>query len=96
MNSKKPQVKVVYKYMLGQVSAIKMPKGAQILTVKEQGDEIFLWALVDPLAESEQRNFVVFGTGHEIYDYAEDGMKYLGTVHLDSGRLVFHVFELLK
>jgi len=84
-------MKTIWKFKLE--SAIEMPLGSQILSAREQGDEICIWALVDPLAEKEQREFTVYGTGHDVPDAA---MKFLGTAHLYGGNMVFHVFELLS
>lgn len=82
--------KTVWKYVITQISSIQMPKGAKVLTVREQANEICLWALVDPLIERETRHFYVFGTGHKIPD---ENLSYLGSAVLDHGAFVFHVFE---
>ena len=68
---------------------VSMPRGAKILTVQVQGTEVCLWALVDPDKGREERRFAIVGTGH---DYDGDG-KYIGTIQLSSGRLIFHIFE---
>lgn len=65
------------------------PAGAELLTAREQGDDICVWFRCDPTRPVEVRNVEVCGTGHE---GAPDG-RYLGSAHFDSGRLVFHVFE---
>jgi hypothetical protein len=39
--------KVTWKYVIGS-EPVSMPKGAEILSVQEQRDEICVWALVDP------------------------------------------------
>ena len=78
----------VYKYPLeltGNVQAVEMPEGAQILHVADQGGPT-IWALVDPKAPTTKRYFGVFGTGH---DCPEDG--YVGTTH--AGGFVWHIFE---
>jgi hypothetical protein len=69
-----------------------MPVGARILSVHEQHNGIFLWAMVDDSNAKEIRQFRYFGTGHEMPD---DAMQFLGTVHLDAGNFVFHVFEVM-
>jgi len=86
--------KVIWKYELNttDVQKLGMPKGAEILTVQTQFDKPCLWALVNPDAEKETRGFMTYGTGHTIptepYPH-----KYIGTYQLNSGVLVFHVFE---
>lgn len=69
---------------------VHMPLGADILCVQTQYGEPNIWALVDPGAVSVKRKFVWHGTGHSI-----DGssLKYIGTVQLNNGNLVFHLFE---
>ncbi len=82
--------KVIYKYEISPLhSVIEMPVGAEILTVKTQNGNPFLWALVDPDNPPEDRYLVIFGTGHEVVTQG----KYLGTFLIQNDSLVFHVFE---
>lgn len=71
---------------------VGIPEGAEILSVHEQEGNICMWVLLDPTAEKERRSFQVFGTGHVVPDIP---MKFIGTVHMYRGELVWHVFELL-
>jgi hypothetical protein len=84
----------VYKYELpvGDHSFIVMPVGAKILSVHEQREAIYVWALVDPTeARTAKRSFRIAGTGHSIeYD---DRFVFVGSVFLENATLVFHVFE---
>lgn len=80
----------VWKYKLPPDNILQMPRGARILCVHAQRDTICLWALVNQQHTKEARLFRVYGTGHEVPD---DPGTYLGTVHLQDGALVFHVFE---
>lgn len=86
----------VYKYKIDpELYPIDMPKGAQVLSVKFQGDELFLWAKIDTKAKTEKRQFKVFGTGRQMpIDMGIDCI-FIGTAHTEDG-LVFHVFEWLK
>jgi len=82
---------VIHKYVIGaKKCALLMPCGARILAVHEQHNTVCLWAQVDPEADKEFRHFRVYGTGHEIPDAA---LTYLGTVFIDGGHLVWHVYE---
>ncbi len=87
-------MKTIYKYSLDATGeqVIKMPKGAQVLTVQNQHGCAVLWALVEKTAEIENRTFLVYGTGYEV---TKEG-KYIGTFQLHQGSLVFHVFEEIK
>ena len=75
---------------------VKMPKGAEILDIQTQGGQPCLWALVDPSKENEDRNFEVFGTGHKVSGDMGISRKYIATYQLESGALIFHVFERLN
>ena len=82
-----------YEIKITDDQSIKMPKGAEILTVQTQDGNPCIWALVDPEADLEYRMIEVFGTGHPIhYDMGID-RKYIGTIQIVEAGLVFHVFE---
>ena len=72
---------------------IQMPKGAEILCIQEQYGKPCIWALVDPNEEKEVKTFEIFGTGHPVYCDMGISRIYKGTYQLNSGALVFHVFE---
>ncbi len=74
---------------------IKMPKGAEILTVQrdEKDNHPRIWALVDPNAEWEDRDFELFGTGHHVYCGMGIDRKYIGTYQYQRGEFVGHLFE---
>lgn len=87
----------VFKYdvEINDIFTVKLPKGAQVLRVDKQGDWFFMWALVDPERETEERIFRFAGTGHEInFDYNQ--IKYINTFFTNEGRFVWHIFEILK
>ena len=72
---------------------VRLPMGATILTVDMQGDQLCLWALVDPDASlNKVRTLRIAGTGHPITDEAVD---HLGTFFLHDRALVFHVFDVV-
>lgn len=84
----------VYKYELpiDDHVIVEMPTGAKILSVHEQHGSVQIWALVDPSeARTQKRAFRIAGTGHPI-EYT-DQFAFIGSVHLNYGALVFHVFE---
>lgn len=87
--------KQVWKWVLSpqDLSTIQVPNGAQFLHVGEQEGAICLWALVNPVeTKREERTLRIAGTGHNLSNGRFD---YIGPVHLDGGRLIFHVFEAL-
>lgn len=88
------QVKTIWKFVLRVVDfqVVSVPPLSQILTVQTQGDDICLWVLVDPNSEKRVDYPVwVHGTGHPVDDAVTRG-RYVSTVQLQGGRLVFHVF----
>ena len=88
-------MKRIYKYKLNydQSQKVILPPDAKILAVGAQGDDIFIWAMVDPMdIPTSTRCIEIYGTGHDIPDTDLYVRNYLGTVHMRNG-LVWHVFE---
>lgn len=84
----------VYRYPLQLVDEqeIELPDGAEILSIQRREgrvDAVDLWALVDPSAPPVKRRFHVVGTGHKVLFRG----RFLATVQIHHGQLVFHVFE---
>lgn len=94
--------KTIWKYVLvpkrGTFNIlIDIPKGATVLTAREQGDDICIWAEVNPEEPFEEtRIFEVFGTGHEMPIDMKIDRKYIGTASIRGGYLIFHVYERLN
>lgn len=84
--------RTVHKYPILVVDEqiVQMPIGAEILCAQVQCGTICLWALVEPNLTKEPRRIEIVGTGHEI---DEADRKYIGTVQMRDGALVWHVFE---
>lgn len=84
-------MKTVWKYKIepGRVSEIQMPQRSNILHVGAQGDDAYVWVLVDKDTPSITRKFLCVGTGDEFDEKVE---FYHGTFF--TGPVVFHVFEL--
>lgn len=86
-------MRTIWKFPLkGSHPRVKMPVGAQVLTVQMQGDMPCLWAEVDDTAPKEMRHFVVFGTGWNLPREMGYSDVYIGTVQ--DASLVWHVYEL--
>ena len=81
----------IWKFTLsaGARTILEMPIGAQVLDIQFQGQSLQLWALVDPDAKRERREFLIYGTGHPIAGYAG---TYIATVQMPP--FVWHVFDL--
>ena len=86
---------LIYKYELpGQLGVyeLEMPQGAVVLHVASVNDVVCLWATVEPGRLSEQRTFVIAGTGQPMEQAAALG-EHVGTAITLNGKLVWHVFD---
>jgi hypothetical protein len=81
---------VIYKYRYDAV--IEMPAGAEILSVHNQHEHVEIWAIVDPERPTVLRQFRALLTGQGV---GIEPKKFLGTVLLEGGKLVAHIFEKL-
>lgn len=83
--------KAVWKFELPSVvTDLQMPIGAGILDVQVQHGVVCLWALVDVDAPRMTRTFRYIATGHTVMT---NPGRYIGTVQMSDGYLVFHIFE---
>ena len=89
--------KVIWKFefTIDDNISMKMPEGTEILSVQIQKGIPCIWALVDPLAKKTERQFQLYGTGHEM-EFNENFEKFIGTFQMINGNVVFHLFERLK
>ena len=74
---------------------IQIPKFAWLLSVGMQNGLLYLWALIDTKEPFEEREFWVYGTGHEVKpldQYDPLHRRHLGTVHGVEGWMVLHIF----
>ena len=85
--------KTIWKYdvPVTQEFTLAMPKGAELLSVQEQREQVRLWALVDPSAMKVTRKFQVVGTG---WDFDPTDLTFVGTYQVSGGDFVFHLFEI--
>lgn len=86
---------VVWKFDIRQLNdavAMMVPKGATILTAQNQRGVLCVWALCDPEAPMVPHHIRIVGTGHRI-DPA-NARKFIGTVQMLDGDLVWHLFDL--
>ena len=84
----------IHKYMLHDVqNVVKLPKDWLVLSVHNQRGYICLWVLVDTEEkETESVLFYAFGTGETPIHLDPVSCVFVGTVLLEEGELVFHVF----
>jgi hypothetical protein len=71
------------------VQDIDVPDNAEMLTARDQHEQLCVWFKCDPSQPTTKRRIAIVGTGHP----APEGARYVGTGFLHGGQLVFHVFE---
>ena len=81
----------IYKFKLDieDMRLVRMPKGAKILSVQNQREEVCIWAEVDPDAHQTIRRIAIHGTGHTV----TPGGQFVGTFQLSGGDFVGHVYD---
>lgn len=89
-------MKTIFKYILGTTGNqdIEFPKGAELISAQAIGEDLFIWAKVDPEQHMEKREIRVIGTGHQVYD--DEKLRHLGTTQMFDGTLIWHIFEVIK
>lgn len=83
-------MKTVYKYSMEDDHTVKLPVGAEILTVRAHRGRIYVWALVDMAMGTGSRTIRISGTGQILPDVA---LRYISTIHSDDVAIVMHAFE---
>ena len=87
-------MQTVFKYPIPRLETIvelELPSCARILHVYPQGENLCVWALVNPHNKTtEIKRLRIAGTGHPI----EGNWSYLTSVH--ESVFVWHIFEELK
>jgi hypothetical protein len=86
-------MRTIHKYELFPETVLDIPRGATVLSVQVQREKPYLWAEVDTSNELTKRKFIGVGTGHTIPSEAR--LSFIGTVQLEGGALVFHIYEVL-
>lgn len=89
-------MKTIYKYLVEPGhSDITLPLGAEVLSARAIGDQVFVWAKVDTDEQRETtRTLAVYGTGHPMANLKT--LRFIDTVIMYEGVLVFHVFEVAE
>lgn len=87
-------MKVIHKYELKVTDSqfIRLPIGAEILTVQMQHGKPCMWALVNTSETIGAINIEIYGTGNTIHDAQRE---YIGTFQMEDGYLVWHVFKII-
>jgi hypothetical protein len=83
-------------FKINAFTKISMPKDAQILKVDSVRNIVTVFAVVDTEQDTNlEREFCLLPTGGAMSSMYMTPV-YLGTVQLNNGTLVLHIFELVK
>lgn len=91
--------RVIWKYSWDPVMTemnFDMPVNAKILHVDVQRGIPCIWAMVDPTVSSENRQFLLWGTGASLPGNETIHLEHLGSFLMQEGRFVFHIFEVFE
>ena len=80
-----------YKLQITDIQEIEIPEFSNILAAQMQHGELQLWVAVNEKFQTYRQKIALYGTGNEITGYPG---RYVSTVQLYNGDLVFHVFAL--
>ena len=88
-------MRAIYKFELQTVGRqeINLPMGAVIISAQAQSGNICLWVELDTKAQTYKKAIHIYGTGHEIDDDLH--LRFIDTVQLANGALVFHIYYAL-
>ena len=87
-------MKKIFKYPIEIVDeqVLVLPLGARVLSAIAQGDDLVVYALVEPTVEFKKNVEIrIVGTGHDVtFDLQK--FKFLNSISTWGGRLIWHVF----
>ena len=87
-------MKKIFKYPIEIVDAqvLVLPLGARVLSAITQGDDLVVYALLEPTVEFKKNIEIrIVGTGHDVtFDLQK--FKFLNSISTWGGRLIWHVF----
>ena len=87
-------MRTVWKFKLNPKTSLDLPMDWAVADVGTQGDDAFIWIVLNPTLPTHRERFVAVPTGGDVPDDAD----HVGTFHMNDnstlGRLVFHVFVL--
>ena len=88
-------VKAVWKFHLEvtEWQHIKMPEGAEPLSVQIIDNRLWLWAMVDVDATETRRLFRTLETGQRISTYEARGLAHVATYQSLAGGFIYHLFD---
>lgn len=88
--------RVIYKYNIdGPITDLVLRKNAIVMTVQVQRDQAVIWVEEDAQqTEKETRRFTLIGTGLDFGNIDHLVKNYIGTVQLENGWFIGHLYEM--
>lgn len=87
-------MRTIHKFILQEETTLHLPEEAPICAVMVQHGKVCLWTEIVVGAPTIERHFQIFPTGGCIpFDTPEATYLYLGTVLMENGFLVWHIYE---
>lgn len=89
-------MRTIHKYIIRPNSnSISLPENAEVLCIKLQNNQPFIWVLLNDSEPVIERFFGLFVTGENIRGNFKI-KDYIGTVLMQQDSFVFHLFELYE
>jgi hypothetical protein len=89
--------KIIYKYKITPKGTLWIPKDSTILKVHEQHGELCMWVEIEhdfvDKGKFEERFIEIFTTGMPFTEDMGVERKFIDTVFINGGELVFHIYE---
>lgn len=90
---------IIYKFEIPikDTFEIEMPQYSKIVGFQMQNDIPVIWAVCNKTEPLVKRGFMLIGTGVEMsQQFNPDFIDYIGTIQMNDGKLVFHLFDLYE
>lgn len=79
-------------YIRGRIFQIQIHDGADIISARVQHGNLCVWAKINTESKLVTRNVYVIGTGCDMTDVIDKDVKFIDTIFLYEGYLVYHIF----
>lgn len=85
-------MKTIFKYaIISHQFSLHLPRGAVVRHFAMQNGQQCLWVEQDTDKPKVEREFLIFGTGHDIPESPNEAMVYFGTLFEEP--YVWHLYE---
>lgn len=87
----------IYKYTIRQqsgIQAVEVSGIERVLSAMEQDGKMVLYVIVDEKKETLNKfiSVAVIPTGGDVAEVLKDGFKFINTINIGNGLLMWHIF----